>query len=171
MSEKELNEQLRSKAVENGLCDQWQAEWKKDWDVDKMVRQFYRGIDFFLKTKFISNSFIVKNFDRAFLRKNGIIVDDAYSLVNPKMSIVCGDSKSTVRVNDYTVSVLYVTDSSDVTVIAKGHSMIIVHVLGNASVYARNEGNASITVLRHSTSCSVMAVSGVKVRDELDYLQ
>lgn len=169
-SEKELNESIRNKAVSCGLCAEWQKNWKNDWNLDKLVDRFYKGLDFFLKTRFVSNDFIKDNFEKGFLRKKGIIVDDAYSLLNPQMAIMLGSSKSMVRVNGYTVSSIYVTDSSDVTVAAKGHSMCLIHVLGQASVYARNEDMASITVINHSTASNISAVSGVKIIDEMDYL-
>ena len=169
-SERELNERIRNSAISCGLCSQWQREWRNDWNLDKLVERFYKGLDFFLKTRFVSNDFIKEGFDKGFLRRKGIIVDDAYSLLNPQMAIMLGASKSMVRVNGYTVSTIYVTDSSDVKVSAKGHSMCLVHVLGQASVSAMNEDKASITVINHSTASSISAADGVKILDEMDYL-
>ena len=67
-----------------GLCNQWQMEWSIDWNNDRMISQFYRGIDFYLKTRFVDRQFIKENFDIGLLRKNGILVDDTYSLINPE---------------------------------------------------------------------------------------
>lgn len=166
-----LNEQIRSKAIEKGLCDKWKEDWESDWSLDKLVDKFYRGIDFFLDKRFVSNDYIKESFDKDWLRKNGILVDDEYSLLNPDSAIFLGNSQSTIRFNGYNAATIYVTDESNVKVIAKNKSFVLVHVLGNAQVEAKTYDSANITVLIHSKESIVIADNGIKVKEELDYLK
>ena len=171
MNEKELNKDLRSMAIGCGICKQFLDEWGKDWTVDHMISQFFKGIDFYLKKRFVSNEYIKANFDRDFLRSKGALVDDKYSLLNPTQAILIGNSNGTLRINGYTVSTIYVIDDSHAKIIVKGNAFALVHALGNARIDASLQGNAKCTVLRHSETASVIASAGVKVTDELDYLK
>lgn len=171
MEVKILNKELRKRAVDNGLCQQWQNEWLCDWDLKKMVAQFYRGIDFFLQKRFISNDFIKENFEKQFLRENGIIVDDKYSLLNPEYAIFLGNSSSTIRYNGRNVSTIYITDNSSVKILAKTRSVTIVHLLGSAFCETEQDDTATIVVIVHSELARIAVSKNTKVRYELDYLK
>ena len=171
MNKKELNKELRTQAINNGLCAMWQKEWKKDWDLDKMISQFYRGIDFFLDKRFVSNNFIKENFDRDFLRKNGILVDDTYSLLNPRNAILIGESQSTIRFNNYMVTTIYVIDNSKAKILAKGHSSVIVHLLGNPQVEVEQKEHGNVLIINHSKESVIISDDGIKIKEEFDYLK
>lgn len=168
MNKKELNNSLRTKAVSCGLCNDWQKEWRQDWNLDRMVSQFYRGIDFFIDKRFVSNEFIKDNFNKDFLRRNGIIVDDTYSMVNPLYSILVGKSKSTIRMNGYKAGTTYILDNSEVNVKASGKSFIIVHAYGCAKINAEQDDKARVVVIKHSTQCHVVAKENIKVVEEIN---
>ena len=53
MNESELNNSLRTMAIENGLCEKWKADWQTDWSAQILVDKFYAGLDFYLKKRFI----------------------------------------------------------------------------------------------------------------------
>lgn len=171
MNKKELNKELRAQAINNGLCAMWQKEWKEDWDLDKMISQFYRGIDFFLDKRFVSNNFIKENFDRYFLRKNGILVDDTYSLLNPRNAILIGESQSTIRFNNYMVTTIYVIDNSKAKILAKGHSSVIVHLLGNPQVEVEQKEHGNVLIINHSKESVIISDDGIKIKEEFDYLK
>lgn len=167
----ELNKELRTQAINNGLCAMWQKEWKEDWDLDKMISQFYRGIDFFLDKRFVSNNFIKENFDRDFLRKNGILVDDTYSLLNPRNAILIGESQSTIRFNNYMVATIYVIDNSKAKILAKGHSSVIVHLLGTPQVEVEQKEHGNVLIINHSKESVIISDDGIKIKEEFDYLK
>lgn len=171
INDSELNKELRDSAIRYGLCNQWQNEWRKDWDKDKMVSRFYKGIDFYLKNRFVSNDFIKNNFDLNFLRNKGILVDDTYSLLNPENAILIGNSSSNIRFNGRNISTLYILDKSKAKITAKGKSFVMVHLLGMSELEAEQESGAEVVAIVHSTDCVVSSDSGVKIKYELDYLR
>lgn len=171
MSEKELNKELKEKAIACGLCQQWQNEWQCDWSMEKMISQFYRGLDFFLKKRFVSNSFIKKNVPIEFRRSNGILVDDKYSLVNPENAILLGKSESTIRINGSKASHVYVTDKGKLTVIAKNRAFVLVHLLDDASVDAQAFDSARLVVIQHSNGVSIKTNDLAIVKREFGFLK
>lgn len=171
MNNKELNNELRTKAIANGLCKQWQNEWKEDWDQDKMIRQFYRGLDFFLKRRFMSNDFMKQNFDIKFRRENGVLVDDKYSLMNPETALLIGNSESTIRVNGCQASHVYVLDDSKIKVYAKNKSFVIVHALGSAQIEAKAYDSARLVVIQHSHDIKLNVDENIVLKEEFDYLK
>lgn len=168
---KYLNNILREKAINSGLCQKWQEEWKEDWDEKKMAKQFFRGIDFYLKYKFVSTSDIKGLFDIGFLRANGIIVDDKYSLLNPSHAILIGDSVSVIRSNGRNISSVYVTGNSKAKIIVKDNAYTLVHILDKANVAVTAQQPASCTVIRHSKKAVAETCGNVTVKDEFSYLR
>lgn len=164
---KVVNDELRKMAISCGLCGQWQDEWKYDWDVNRLFSQFYRGIDFFLDKRFVTDEYIKDNFDKETLRQNGMLVDDEFSMMNPNNAILIGRSKGTVRMNGFKVTTVYVTDESRLKIICKNRSFAMVHAYGNTSIDAKAYDSASIVVIRHSDSVSVTASEDVKIKDEI----
>lgn len=171
MTEKELNNALRGMAVSKGLCQQWQQEWENGWNEDKMILQFYRGIDFFLKNRFVSNDFIKQNFHQDFLRRHGIIVDDKYSLLNPGRSIVMGSGEATIRTNGYWLSAVYAVDNANLKIETKNASYAIVSVLGDAVVEATQLDHSRLTVIMHSRNAKLTTTGNVRVREDYNYLK
>ena len=168
-TEKEINKELRDFAVSNGLCQEWQDMWEEDWNYEKMIEMFWNGIDFFLAKRFVDNDYINNNFDKDFLRDNGIIVDDKYSLLNPKNAIIIGDSTSVVRVNGYKASTIYALDNCHLKVTSKNRSFVIVHVLGKAKVDTSKYDLSRLVVILHSREATV--TGNAIVREEYDYLK
>lgn len=167
-----VNEKLRNEAVNLGLCDKWQSEWKESWDKQKLIDKFYEGLDFCIINHYPSNEFIKRNFDRDLLRKNGLLVDDEYSLLNPKQSILLGTSKSTVRVNAMNVSRIWVRDISSVKIIARGYAGVIVHVLDSTcSVKLVDErikkDDGGIVVIVHSENDNIELCESAMLKKEL----
>ena len=169
--EKKLNDILRQKTIDCGLCTQWQREWREDWNADKMASQFYRGIDFFLMKRYISLAEINEFFDKKWLRENGILANDKYSLLNPEHAILLGNSKSTLRFNAMNVADVYVVDDSWAKVIVKDRAFVLIHVLGKAQIDVKLYGHATCTVLNHSRESVINADESVKVKEDLNYLK
>lgn len=136
-----------------------------------MVSQFYRGLDFFLKNRYVSNDFLKENFDNGFLRQNGILVDDNYSLLNPKSSILIGKSSSRIRFNGRNCANIYIIDDSKAMIAASGNSFVIVHLLGNASVEAVQKDNADLVIINHTHNSSISSEGNVRIKEEFDYLK
>lgn len=171
MENSELNKQLREAAIKNGLCEQWQGYWRRDWDFEKMVERFFTGIDFFLKNRFISNYMFKDGFSKDFLRKHAVLVDDEYSLLNPEKSILIGKSQSNMRFNGRTIATSYIVDQSVGNITAKGKAFVLIHLLDDAHVNVIQQDSAEVVVIIHSPTCKVTTSDTITIKYELDYLR
>lgn len=172
MDIKFINKILREEAVRKGLCLQWQREWRNVWDADKLIEKYKEGIDFCLLNDYPSVDFIVRYFDRDFLRKNDILANDSYSLLNPRIAVLLGESKAVVRYNAWNPGTVYVCGNSSLDVTAKGNAFVLVHAFGGSRIKASSVQRSKIVVLRHSEDVVVELQDGnVQVRDELNYLK
>lgn len=167
----ELNKDLRDQAVHLGLCTDWQKLWRKDWSQEKMVEMMYRGLDFCLQYHYPSNDFIIKHFDQDFRRKSNVFVNDKYSVINPKESLVLGTSDVTIRYNADSYGNIHVRDNSSVKLTARNRSFVIVHLYENASVNAEQFDKSKIVLIKHSDKVSIIADASIKIREEYDYLK
>ena len=166
-----LNKDLKDQAVALGLCGDWQKLWGKDWSREKMVERMYKGLDFCLQHHYPSNDFILKHFDLDFRRKSNVFVNDKYSVVNPKESLVLGTSDVTFRYNGHSYGNIHIRDNSSAKVIARNLSLVIVHLYENASVTVEQYDNAKVVLVKHSTNVHIAAPSNIKVREEYNYLK
>lgn len=165
-----LNSELKTQAITNGLCEEWQGIWKEDRTPEQLIKMMYNGLDFCLIHHWPSNDFIKQNFDLDTLRQNGVLVDDTYSLLNPANSLILGNSNAKIRYNFTYIGNVNVRDRSDVTLTAKGRSFVIVHLFDNASITAHQADNASIVIIKHSTNVHIHSNEGVKIREELNFV-
>lgn len=167
----DLNKDLKDQAIHLGLCSDWQKMWNKDWSKEKMAERMFKGLDFCLKFHYPSNDFILKHFDLEFRRKCNVFVNDKYSVVNPKESLVLGTSDVTFRYNGHSNGNIYIRDNSSAKVIAHNIGFVIVHLYENAKVDAEQYDNAKIVLIKHSEKVSITASPYIKVREEYDYLK
>ncbi len=130
-----LNDTLRKEARGLGLCDAWYNEWKgSDYSQQKLIDKYIEGIDFCIGNRYPSNEFIKKNFDGPLLFKNNIVVCDQYSMLNPFVGVVLGESAVKVRCNGWHVSKIYVRDTSELEVYVRQHAHLIIHAYDEAKV-------------------------------------
>lgn len=164
----ELNKTLRGKAISLGLCQQWQGMWERDWDKETMIRMFIRGLDFCLDNRYPSVDFIKSNFDVSSLRRNAILVDDKYSLLNEPSCVLLGNSKSNIRYNSHYVGNVWLCDNSSAVITAKSKSSVIVHVVDKDTLLSVSTlEKATVTVIFHDEGCQpVIADGNVKFRNE-----
>lgn len=167
----DLNKELRKQAIALGLCKEWQKAWSKDWSNEEMVEKMYKGLDFCLKHHYPSNDFIINHFDKGFLRKSNIFVNDRYSVINPKQSLVLGNSEITFRYNAWGNGSIHVRDNSTAKIYARNKSFVIVHLYENAYVTAEQTDKATIVLIKHSTNVTVLAERNIKIREEYNYLK
>lgn len=168
----QINATLKAKAVELGLCEQWQQMWNGIWDRPMMIAKYKEGIDFCLKNNFPTNDFIASNFTKQSLRKGGVFINDKYSVLNERVAVVRGNSEIIARYNGMAVSELYVADASVAYVFAKNNSHVIVHLLGNAEITASQNDRSTIVAIKHSKTCSVIPAQGsITIKEELDWLK
>ena len=181
MTDIELSKILREDARKIGLCDMWYGQWTDDTDKDELVSKFFRGLDFCIKHRWPSKSFITQHFSQDFLRDNGILVDDTRSypvrdenrrLVHLKEFVLIGDSHTTVRYA-YRPHMcnIWACDNSTVKVDVKYGAFIMIHLFDNTSADIKTDLVSSVTVIRHSRKAKVKKEGVVTVKDEFHYLE
>ncbi len=166
-----LSAELRSMARKLNLCDKWFSEWRDDTDKQGLIDKYHRGSDFCVKHHYPSNEYISAHFERDLLRKNGILVDDDYSLLNPVNAMILGNSKSTIRINGRHHAVIHVRDNADVKIVAKNEAFVLVHVLDSATVHAEGFNTSRLVVFRNSKSANITVTGKAITEDDLDYLK
>lgn len=166
----DLNKELRSQAISLGLCNEWQKMWENDWSKEKMIERMYKGLDFCLEHHWPSNEFITNNFDTDFLRQNNIFVNDKYSVINPKQSLILGNSDVTFRYNAWGNGSVHVRDNSSLKIFAKNRSFVLVHLYDNAYIEAKQSDKAKIVLIKHSDKVTIIAEKDIKIREDYDYL-
>lgn len=166
MITKELSKILRKSAREqkNRLCDEWYDNWDLNGDRQYLIDLYLKGIDFAIDNDWPDNAFIVRNFDRHLLRKNNILVNDKWSVANPKTVVMLGNSISTVRNSGWNVATCYVRHESNATVICKNMSFTTLHVHDNATVKIEIFDKANAVVILHSDKAHVDAPENVRIR-------
>jgi hypothetical protein len=167
----ELNKELKSQAVHLNMCDEWAKRWNKDWSNERMVEVMYRNLDFCLQHHWPANDFIVKHWDLEFLRKSKVFVNDRYSVVNPRESLVLGTSELIVRYNAWNHGVIHIRDNSSAKIFARNSSFAIVHLYENAKVSVEQTDKAKVVLVKHSDKVSISTNVEVKIREEYDYLK
>ena len=167
----ELNKELKSQAVHLNMCDEWAKRWNKDWSNERMVEVMYRNLDFCLQHHWPANDFIVKHWDLEFLRKSKVFVNDRYSVVNPRESLVLGNSELIVRYNAWNHGVIHIRDNSSAKIFARNSSFAIVHLYENAKVSVEQTDKAKVVLVKHSDKVSISTNVEVKIREEYDYLK
>ena len=131
----------------------------------------YKGMDFCLKHHYPANNFIEGNFSRDFLRESKVFVNDKYSSVNPRQSIILGTSEVTFRYNMWNHGTIYVRDNASLKLSAKNRSFVIVHLFDEAYITAEQSDKAKIVIIKHSDKVTVIADQHIKITEEYDYLK
>ena len=181
MTETELSIKLREDARKIGLCDKWYEEWQDDTDKDHLIDKFLRGLDFCIKHRWPSISFIKQHFSQDFLREKGILIDDVRSypvrdenrrLVYLSDFVLIGKSHATIRYSFRpNACQVWVLDNSKVTVNVKYGAYIMIHLLDNASADITTDMVSKVSVIRHSHNNKIKKEGNITIRNEYNYLE
>lgn len=162
-----LNEILRTKAIQLGLCQQWQDDWKDDWSKDEMFSKFFEGIDFCIANSYPSVEFIKKYFTKDELIRHNALVDIDRSILNVREAAVFGSSNVIARYNGRSGGRIYVKDNASLNVIAHNASHVIIHVIGSARVNASCHESARVVIIKHSKDCEInTSGENIEIKEE-----
>lgn len=133
MTDKELSDKLKLKAISLGLCKEWTNGWGNP-DKYELCEKYIRGIDFCLLNRYPSNEIIKKEF-AGVREKFNIFVDDTNLFIsNPKWSIFNGSCDCVVTFNDFGIGEMYVKDNSHVSLVALDNSIVHVSLIDDAKL-------------------------------------
>lgn len=128
-----IGKELAIEAAKKGICEEWYNDMVALADKSALLEMYVKGIDFCLMNDYPSNDYIRKNF-KGEMEAYGIHLDEVLSLYNEAKVIALG--KCTGRVENclYNVSQVFLKHESDLTVIAEGHSFVMIDIFDNAKL-------------------------------------
>lgn len=159
-----INSELKAQAIAHGMCADWQGKWEYDMPCDELAELMYKGINFCLKHNWPECAFLTNNFSVDERRRNNIIANDTYSLLNPEKTLVLGKSECKIRFNGLTSGNVYLRDNANVIITAKNRSRVYVKVHGNVNLTASTEDVAKIVIVKCSPGSVIKTDGNVVVR-------
>lgn len=149
MKEKELNNLLRNKARQLGLCDQWYKDWSDNETMQQLIEKYLRGIDFCIKHDYPNLYFARKVFPKDILKANGIFLDSLVDADNLMRSVVIGNSIGVLRYSGNRTGNIYVRHSSEVTIDVKGDSKVFIEAYDHCIVRVACDKDSKAFVYWH----------------------
>lgn len=138
----ELSDLLLNEAINQGLCQPWQENWKGD--MDSLMSMYKRGIDFCIEHDYPSLD-IIRRYLKGKTEDYNIYVDsDSEATVYADTVVVLGDSKMKIWIADYGVVSLYLLHNSEVSIFCGPHSKISVESYNDSVVKVRRTTNVSV---------------------------
>lgn len=133
MTDKELSDKLKQKAISLRACEKGLNEWG-NLDKYELCEMYIRYIDFCLLNRYPSNKILKKEF-AGVREKFNIFVDDTNLFIsNPKWSIFNGSCDCVVTFNDFGIGEMYVKDNSRVSLVALDNSIVHVSLIDDAKI-------------------------------------
>lgn len=153
---------LLDRAVELGLCNEWQREWNLECTRQELVEKYLKGIDFCIKHDYPNVDFIREYFPKELLERNGVFVDGDVDGQNLSTVVLLGKSNG-VLLNDFCVSNIYVRHSSLVSIQATNGARVFVEVYDNSLVTIAADESSKVFVYQHGGT--VKSDGNVVIRD------
>jgi len=154
MKEKELNDVLRSRARQLGLCDEWYNGWGKKENRQQLIEKYLRGIDFCIKHDYPTLAFIKSEFPNDLLLGNGIFVDEDVDATNLRKAVALGQSKGEIRYDGLAVGAVYVRHQSEITITATDGAKVFVETYENCKLKASADEYSRIFVYQYGGEVS-----------------
>lgn len=125
----QLNETLRSEAIDLGLCQKWQNDWRGNKNPGQLIEMFKRGIDFCLERRWPSCDWIRANFDVVELHHHNLCIKekDAQLTVSEGV-VVVRESTAKIMVERNAVVTIHCQDCPGVEVVLGKGARAFIHL-------------------------------------------
>ncbi len=143
-----VSKKLAKQAKQLGICQDWHYELKNQSDKKELISMYLKGIDFCLSNDYPSNDFIRKNF-KGVMEGQGVFLDDDIDIVNMPKCVSLGKTKGRIEVNQYSTSEIFVKHESELRIIAKDNSFVMIDIFDDCVVYVHAQGRANVCVNRY----------------------
>ena len=164
MKEKELNNLLRNKARQLGLCDQWYKDWSDNETMQQLLEKYLRGIDFCIKHDYPNLDFARKVFPKDILIANGIFLDSCIDASNLMRSVALGESIGILRYSGNKTGNIYVRHHSNLRIEVDESSKVFVEAYDNCRVHVVAKGFSKAFVYWHGGE--ITYEGNVTIRDK-----
>lgn len=158
------SDELKSMAIANGLCEQWQKEWGRP-DDEELIRKYIKGLDFCIKNHYPPKDYVVKHFDRHFLHEHGIWCDEEVRYTKTRM-VLRGSCTGTITFGKMDTAFVWVTEDSDVTIVCNKFSQVYISVYDSAKVRVVGDSVAKVRVNAYGEQVSVNCEGEVDFRQK-----
>lgn len=148
MEFQDLKSELKSTAIKNGLCEDWQKMFEHSKDKETLVQMYMRGIDFCFSNNYPSVKYIEDNF-KGVCEKYGVYVNEEVNLTNVRKLAFVGKCKANLKYDSYEVAQIYAKDDSEVTIEADNHSIITIDCFDNSIIRVSAKNNAQVIINRY----------------------
>jgi hypothetical protein len=140
-----INNYILKKAKEAGICQEWADMIPHVDSVDGFLAMYKRGIDFCLEKNFPSNDDLLRlGGDR--LEGHGIFVDAAVDLPEGDFIVCLGESAGIIYADGHQTIQIYIKHTSQLTVIAKQNSFVVIDCFDQSTVDVEAYGAAKVLV-------------------------
>ena len=166
MNNKKLSEDLKQRAINLGLCSEWQKEWTTE-DKDELCDMYVRGIDFCIVNNYPTTEYMKRNFEGV-MQKHGIYVDEKVNIDRPKLRtyVINGKSDAVLNLEDFDLCEVYVRHNSSIKVCIKDSARVFVCLFDNAKAEVTTVGSLSRAVVYRYGNEVIVSQKGdnVKIR-------
>lgn len=165
-----INKVLKAKAMSLGLCREWTNDWQMDSDRDALVDKFKRGLDFCIEHNYPSNDAIKTFFDRDFLIKNHIYVDECLNVSQCESGIyvIQGESDINLTIGGYNVATIFVRHNSKVSITCTGYARVFVRLYDESETFVYQHNESKAFVKRHSENALLKTVGNITVKEKFN---
>ena len=140
----DLSTELKTKAIEKGLCEEWQKNWCES-DRDSLIQFYLRGIFWCMKESYPPIALMQDKFGDM-LEENNIFLYGTKILINENRIVIKGDTAFNGFYDNKSVGVIYAGDDSDVSITVTDGSIITVHLFQNAKISITCAENSKVYV-------------------------
>lgn len=140
-----IGKELANLAKKKGICKEWYNSMKGLDDKDSLIEMYVKGIDFCLANDFPSNDYIRANFAGK-MEAYGVHLDELLNTANDRRVIALGNCRGRIEINAFGVSEVFLKHESDLVVVAKDHSFVMIDMFDNSRLHVIASADAKVCV-------------------------
>lgn len=162
-----VTKELAKEAKKNGICTEWYYQLRTLEDKEKLIEMYLKGIDFCLLHDYPSNDFIRVNF-KGIMEKYGVHLDEEININNERKVVALGKCSGIVKVDQYTISEVFLKHDSELNISAEGQSFIMIDMFDNTKLRVDTYDNAKVCINRYGGEIEFHSLgnSVVKVKEK-----
>ena len=149
MTLSELNKTLRDRAIEYGLCDEWQNTiWNRLLSYEELIRIYIKGIDFSLKNDWLDYELVKREFPIDELHKQNVYIDEVVDIEGGHgYYLFLGSCIGKLTFDGLWAGSVYVMHKSNISIFAYGGAKVLARTYDDGRAISRSDAFSHVTVL------------------------
>lgn len=140
-----IGKELANAAKKKGICKEWFNNMKGLDDKEALIEMYVKGIDFCLANDFPSNDYIRTNFAGK-MEAYGVHLDEFLNTVNDRRVVALGNCLGRIEVNRFGVSEVFVKHESDLVIVAKDNSFVMIDMFDSTKLKVIASEDAKVCI-------------------------